>query len=122
MQTALTVRGGGFGLGQMMRWVAPLVLAIAVVIGGCSSDPETRKTEERTATGVGVGAAAGAAGGALFGAMAGSPGTGAAIGAGVGAVAGGAGGYIYDQHKKRDASEAENERLRRENEQLRQQQ
>ncbi len=118
MHAVLKARTVEFGLVQMARWTAPLLVVFALVLGGC----EMSETQERTAKGVGAGAAVGAAGGALFGAMAGSPGMGAAIGAGVGAAAGGVGGYVYDQHEKRKDSDAENEQLRRENEELRKQQ
>ena len=80
------------------------------------------KTQERTGKGALGGAAIGAVAGAAFGAMAGAPGTGAAIGAAVGTAAGAAGGYIYDQHKKRDSAEAENRRRRLENQRLREEQ
>ena len=66
------------------------------------------QTQERT----GAGAAIGALGGAILGTSRES----AAIGAAVGA----AGGYIYDQYNKREDADAENARLRQENEQLRQ--
>jgi hypothetical protein len=98
--------------------IAAIWIGLAGGLGGCTMNT----TEQRTASGAGIGAAAGAAGGALFGAMAGVPGTGAAIGAAVGAAVGGAGGYVYDQYKEREAAQAENTRLRQENEQLRQQQ
>lgn len=117
MAETLTIRGGEAHGGSFLRRVAvPLFLAVALILGGCSSMSDT---EKRTASGVGIGAAVGAAGGALFGAIAGVPGTGAAIGAAAGAALGGAGGYIYDQHKKRKESEAEAGRLRSENEELR---
>ena len=96
-----------------------VLLAMALLFGGCAG---MTQTQERTGKGAVGGAAIGAAAGAVFGAMAGVPGTGAAIGAGVGTAVGAAGGYIYDQHKKRDEAEAENQRLRWENEQLRREQ
>ncbi len=123
MTTTLAMSGTSADDSGLLRRIAiPFLVACALILAGCSSDPDQRKTEERTGKGVGIGAAAGAAGGALFGAMAGSPGTGAAIGAATGAVLGGAGGYIYDQNKKRKKSESENEELKRENEELRKQQ
>ncbi len=96
------------------RLLAALVILIAVGMTACTFG----ETEQRTVSGAGIGAAVGAAGGAIFGAMAGVPGTGAAIGAGVGAAVGGAGGYVFDQQTRRQAAEAESERLRRENEAL----
>lgn len=88
--------------------IVALVLAssMSLSLGGCTMSDTGKR--------VGSGAAIGAAGGALLG----SSREAAVIGAAVGA----AGGYIFDQHKKGDDAEAENERLRRENEQLRQQQ
>ena len=59
--------------------------------------------------------AGGAAIGAIAGSLLGTSRQSAAIGAAVGA----AGGYLYDQHEKRDDADTENERLRRENERLR---
>lgn len=84
--------------------VAAATVLLAVLTSGCAMN----QTEQRT----GAGAAIGALGGALLGTSRES----AAIGAAVGA----AGGYIYDQYNKREDAEAENARLRQENEQLRQ--
>ena len=72
-------------------------------VTGCTMS----ETGQRT----GTGAAIGVLGGAVLGTSRESAAIGAAIGA--------AGGYIYDQHEKRESAQAENERLRRENEQLR---
>ena len=83
-----------------------LVVSLALFFGACTMN----ETQQR----VGSGAAIGAAAGALLGGSRGS-----VIG---GAAAGAAGGYLVDQHKKRESSEAENQRLREENERLRQQQ
>ena len=55
--------------------------------------------------------------GAIAGALIGGNSKGAAIGAAVGA----GGGYLVDQKKKRESSDAENQRLREENYRLRQQ-
>jgi uncharacterized membrane protein len=66
------------------------------------------ETQQRT----GTGAAIGALGGALLGTSRES----AAIGAAVGA----AGGYLFDQYNKREDADAENARLRQENEALKQ--
>lgn len=110
-------RACGPNLRVSLRLFAPLLLALSVVLGGCTMT----ETEQRTASGAGIGAAAGAAAGALFGAFAGVPGTGAAIGAAAGTALGAGGGYIVDQRKKREAAEAESQRLRWENQQLQQQ-
>jgi uncharacterized protein YcfJ len=118
MQASAVMGFEGLKAASILRLVAPLLVAFAVLVGGCTMN----ETEQRTVSGAGIGAVVGAAGGALFGAMAGVPGTGAAIGAAVGTAIGGAGGYIYDQHKKTEASEAETQRLKQENQQLKQQQ
>ena len=84
----------------------PLVLSVfasLLLVAGCT----VSETGQRT----GTGAAIGALGGAVLGTSRESAAIGAAIGA--------AGGYIYDQHEKRESAQSENERLRRENEQLR---
>ena len=101
----------------LLRLSSALVVVLAIFLAGCTLD----QTEQRVGTGAVGGAAVGAAAGAIFGAMAGVPGTGAAIGAAVGTAVGGTGGYIVDQQKKRQATEAENRRLQEENRQLRQQ-
>jgi len=66
-----------------------VVLAAALMLGGCADMSDTQR---RTATGAGVGAA----GGALVGSFSGNAGKGALIGAGVGAAS----GYLYDQNQK----------------------
>lgn len=91
-------------LPKAARMTAVLAM-IAAVSSGCTMS----QTQERT----GTGAAIGALGGALLGTSRES----AAIGAAVGA----AGGYIYDQYKKREATDAENAQLKSENAQLKQQ-
>jgi len=83
-----------------------LIVSLALAGGACTMN----ETQQR----VGSGAAIGAAAGALLGGSRAS-----VIG---GAAAGAAGGYLVDQHKKREGTEAENQRLREENERLRQQQ
>jgi uncharacterized membrane protein len=88
-----------------IRPIAALFALLALLTGGCAMN----ETQERT----GAGAAIGALGGALLGTSRES----AAIGAAVGA----AGGYLYDQYNKRETAEAENARLRQENERLKQQ-
>lgn len=82
-----------------------MVCAVSLVIiaSGCA----VNETGKRT----GTGAAIGALGGAVLGTSRESAAIGAAIGA--------AGGYIYDQHEKRESSDTENEKLRQENERLR---
>jgi hypothetical protein len=82
-----------------------LIITLAVPVGACTMT----ETQQRTGSGAAIGAVAG---GLLGGRK------GAAIGAAVGA----GGGYLVDQQKKRESAEAENQRLREENEQLRQQQ
>jgi hypothetical protein len=81
-----------------------LIVTLAVPVGACTMT----ETQQRTGSGAAIGAIAG---GLLGGRK------GAAIGAAVGA----GGGYLVDQQKKREGAEAENQRLREENEQLRQQ-
>jgi hypothetical protein len=98
--------------------LALIWLVLAGGLGGCTMT----ETEQRSFSGAGIGAAAGAAGGALIGLFAGVPAAGAAIGAAAGAAVGGAGGYIVDQVKQRESAQAENARLRQENQELRQQQ
>jgi hypothetical protein len=106
------------GAGGVLMLLALFWLGLAGGLGGCTMT----ETEQRSVSGAGIGAAAGAAGGAVIGLLAGAPGAGAAIGAAAGAAVGGAGGYIVDQVKQREAAQAENARLRQENEQLRQEQ
>ncbi len=60
-----------------LRLVFPMLIAVVVILGGCTMN----ETQQRTASGAGIGAASGAALGAIVGAFAGSPGAGAAIGA-----------------------------------------
>lgn len=78
---------------------------LALTLGAC--------TMNETGQRVGSGAAIGALGGALLGGNT----EGALIGAAVGAT----GGYVVDQHKKREDTDAQNAQLRAENERLRQQ-
>lgn len=79
------------------------LLSAGILLTGCA----TSDTGKRT----GTGAAIGALGGAVLGTSRESAAIGAAIGA--------AGGYIYDQHEKREDAQTDNERLRQENERLR---
>ena len=79
-----------------------VLVSAALAIGGCAMND----TEKRTGSGAAIGA--------LAGAVLGSSRESAAIGAAVGA----AGGYIYDQHEKGKDANADNEKLRQENERL----
>jgi osmotically inducible lipoprotein OsmB len=83
-----------------------LIISLALSAGAC--------TMNETGQRVGSGAAMGAVAGALIGGDSGGAMVGAAVGAG--------GGYLVDQHKKRESAEAENQRLRQENYRLQQQQ
>ena len=82
-----------------------LGVSLALSVGACTMN----ETQQRTGSGAAIGAAAGA----LIGGRSGAA-WGAAVGAG--------GGYVVDQHKKRESTEAENQRLREENYRLQQQQ
>jgi len=82
-----------------------LGVSLALSVGACTMS----ETQQRT----GSGAALGAAAGALIGGSSGAA-WGAAVGAG--------GGYLVDQTKKRESTDAENQRLREENYRLQQQQ
>ena len=82
-----------------------LIVSLSLLFGACTMT----ETQQRTGSGAAIGAAAGA----LINGRSGAA-WGAAIGAG--------GGYLVDQQKKRESAEAENQRLREENERLRQQQ
>ena len=79
------------------------IASMALTLGACTMN----ETQQR----VGTGAALGAIGGAIIG--------GDTEGAVIGAAVGGAGGYMVDQHKKREASDSEAASLRAENERLR---
>jgi hypothetical protein len=81
-----------------------LIVSLALTVGACTMT----ETQQRTGSGAAIGAAAGA----LLGGRSGAA-WGAAVGAG--------GGYLVDQQKKREGSEAENQRLREENYRLQQQ-
>ena len=80
------------------------IVSLALTVGACTMT----ETQQRTGSGAAIGAAAGA----LLGGKSGAA-WGAALGAG--------GGYLVDQTKKRESSEAENQRLREENYRLQQQ-
>lgn len=83
---------------------ATLIISLALGAGACTMN----ETAQRTGSGAAIGAAAGA----LLGGRSGAA-WGAAVGAG--------GGYLVDQTKKRESTEAENQRLREENYRLQQQ-
>ena len=82
-----------------------LSASLALSVGACTMN----ETQQRTGSGAAIGAAAGA----LLGGRSGAA-WGAALGAG--------GGYLVDQTKKRESTDAENQRLREENYRLQQQQ
>ena len=96
---------GRYPKGSRVTSRAIVLLAVAAFGGGCAMN----ETQQRA----GTGAAIGALGGALIGTSRES--------AAIGAVVGAAGGFLYDQVNKREDTQAENERLRRENEALKQQ-
>jgi osmotically inducible lipoprotein OsmB len=81
-----------------------LIISLVLGVGACTMN----ETAQRTGSGAAIGAAAGA----LLGGRSGAA-WGAAVGAG--------GGYLVDQTKKRESTEAENQRLREENYRLQQQ-
>lgn len=83
-----------------------LIVSLVLAGGACTMN----ETQQRTGSGAAIGAAAGAVLGGSRTSVIG------------GAAAGAASGYLVDQHKKRESSEAENQRLREENYRLRQQQ
>ena len=102
MQRSMTIRALFYNSG--FRFPASvLVIFVTLALGACTMSDTQRRT--------GTGAALGAAAGALIGTSRQS----ALIGAAVGA----AGGYLVDQHEKREDSESETARLRAENERLR---
>jgi len=72
-----------------MRRAVALVMALALLLGGCAG---MSTTQQRVLSG----GAIGASGGALIGWAAGSPAVGAAVGGGAGLL----GGYLYDQIQK----------------------
>ena len=85
-----------------LKIVAASTLALA--LGAC--------TMNETGQRVGTGAAIGALGGAILG--------GNTEGALIGAAVGAGGGYVVDQHKKREDTDSENAQLKAENARLRQ--
>ena len=102
MHTVVEARKG-LNLHTLKLPLAALAMAGVLLGSGCAMN----ETQQRTASGAAIGA--------LAGSVLGTSRQSAAIGAAVGA----AGGYLYDQHSKREDAQAENERLRQENERLR---
>jgi hypothetical protein len=104
MQTRAAGQVPFFGMSVISLRII-LGVSLALSVGACTMN----ETQQRTGTGAAIGAAAGALLGGSDGAM-----IGAAVGAG--------GGYLVDQTKKRESTDAENQRLREENYRLQQQQ
>ena len=75
------------------------IVSLVFTVGACTMN----ETQQRTGSGAAAGALLGGKSGAAWG---------AALGAG--------GGYLVDQTKKRESTEAENQRLREENYRLQQ--
>ena len=84
-------------------WRMFCIASLVFTVGACTMN----ETQQRTGSGAAIGAAAGA----LLGGKSGAA-WGAALGAG--------GGYLVDQTKKRESTDAENQRLREENYRLQQ--
>jgi len=103
MQTRVPGRVPFFGM-TAISLRALLIVTLVFTVGACTMT----ETQQRTGSGAAIGAAAGA----LLGGRSGAA-WGAALGAG--------GGYLVDQTKKRESTEAENQRLREENYRLQQQ-
>ena len=104
MQTRQYARAPQIGTSSTSLKIV-IVTTLALTLGAC--------TMSETGQRVGTGAAIGALGGAILGGNT----QGAVIGAAVGAT----GGYMVDQHKKREDTDSQNAQLRAENEKLRQQ-
>ena len=104
MQIRATGRVPFFGKSVISLRI-PLLISLALSVGACTMTD----TQQR----VGSGAAMGAIAGGLIG--------GDSKGALIGAAVGAGGGYLVDQKKKRESSDAENQRLREENYRLQQQ-
>lgn len=82
--------------GRKCSLPALLALALAVSVGGCTTNPYTGEQEaSKTAKGAGLGAL----GGAIIGAITGDDRKDILVGAGIGALAGGAVGYYMDQQE-----------------------
>lgn len=107
MNTSTFVTTQGPFVRPMVRLALPALVAITVVVGGCT----TSETGQRVGTGAVGGAALGAATGAIFGG-----GSGALVGAAVGTAVGAGTGYVVDQRAKRKEAEEETQRLRHEQE------
>ena len=84
---------------------AALLTATMIAGSGCAGN----ETAQRTGGGAAIGA--------LAGSLLGTSRESAAIGAAVGA----AGGYLYDQHEKREDAQTSNTQLQQENQRLKQQ-
>ena len=104
MQTRAAGQVPFFGL-RVISLRIFLGVSLALSVGACTMTD----TQQR----VGSGAAMGAIAGGLIG--------GDSKGAVIGAAVGAGGGYLVDQKKKRESSDAENQRLREENYRLKQQ-
>ena len=104
MQYRQNARAGLNGMSSISLKMV-IVTTLALTLGAC--------TMSETGQRVGTGAAIGALGGAIIG--------GNTKGAVIGAAVGAAGGYMVDQHKKREDTDSQNAQLRAENERLRQQ-
>ena len=102
MHTRANVQGYGLRKGSTFLTMT-VVTMLAFLLGGCTMSD----TQKRT----GGGAAIGALGGALLG--------GNREGALIGAAVGAAGGYMVDQHEKKNEAQSDNAQLRQENERLR---
>ena len=88
---------------RMLTMVSAGALSLVLLSAGCAMN----ESQERVAGGAALGALAGAA--------IGTSRQSAAIGAAVGAAS----GYLYDRHRQNQDVQAENARLREENERLR---
>ena len=99
----------GVGAGTPAWYLTPRIVLVAglvallLLVNACAMN----ESQERVAGGAALGALAGAALGT------------SRQSAAIGAAAGAAGGFLYDRHKKKESTDAENERLRAENERLR---
>ena len=102
MHTRENVQGYGLRKGLTFL-IMTVVTMLAFMAGGCTMSD----TQKRT----GGGAAIGALGGSILG--------GSREGALIGAAVGAAGGYMVDQHDKKNEAQSDNAQLRQENERLR---
>jgi outer membrane protein OmpA-like peptidoglycan-associated protein len=90
-------------IGMLARKVGVVLLASALALGACTTNPYTGERQpSKAAKGAGIGALAGAAIGALTNTSSGKQAaTNAMIGAGIGALVGGGVGYYMDQQEKK---------------------